>query len=280
MGEDDYLEMSLREIQLAELDILKKFKSICNDLNLKYLLCSGTLIGAVRHEGFIPWDDDIDVAMPREDYEAFLEYTSRNSSQLAPYFTCHYRTDSEYIYPIIRFCNSDYKVDYHGIEGFGRGLFIDVYPLDGCGKTLITSRMYMRKCQVHMLLMSLAGRADFEQSGKGAIATAIKRAMFNYAHAKGVGKLLKKYDEMCKSKRYANNKYVAITLWADVGMREIARKAELADLIPMKFEDELFMAPKEYHLILSRHYGDYMVLPAESERVSHHNYNAYKKIRH
>lgn len=63
----------LREVQLVELDIIKEFIRVCKELNLRYFLDSGTLLGCIRHNGFIPWDDDIDVSMPREDYEIFLE---------------------------------------------------------------------------------------------------------------------------------------------------------------------------------------------------------------
>ena len=128
-------ELTLREIQLGELGVLKKLKEICEDQGLRYFLFFGTLLGAIRHKGFIPWDDDVDVGMPREDYEKLLGYFRENSDALLPFRLMHFSTNENYIYPIARICDTRYQVDYSETKEYGLGLFIDIYPFDGWGDT-------------------------------------------------------------------------------------------------------------------------------------------------
>lgn len=128
-------ELSLREVQLGELEILKRLDSICREQGLKYFLYAGTMIGAVRHKAFIPWDDDIDVAMPRRDYDRLMAWWDEHGAQEAPLRMMNIHTNPKYIYPISRLCDTRYQVDYEGTREYGLGLFVDIYPFDGCGST-------------------------------------------------------------------------------------------------------------------------------------------------
>ena len=95
-------ELTAREVQLGELSVAKQFDAICKRLNLRYWLMYGTLLGAVRHQGFIPWDDDVDVMMPRPDYEKLIDYLIAHENEFAPLKLMHYRSNPNYIYPIAR----------------------------------------------------------------------------------------------------------------------------------------------------------------------------------
>ena len=128
-------ELSLREVQLGELEILKRLDSICREQGLKYFLYAGTMIGAVRHKAFIPWDDDIDVAMPRRDYDRLMAWWDEHGAQEAPLQMMNIHTNPKYISPISRLCDTRYQVDYEGTREYGLGLFVDIYPFDGCGST-------------------------------------------------------------------------------------------------------------------------------------------------
>ena len=99
-------ELSLREVQLGELEILKRLDSICREQGLKYFLYAGTMIGAVRHKAFIPWDDDIDVAMPRRDYDRLMAWWDEHGAQEAPLRMMNIHTNPNYIYPISRLCDT------------------------------------------------------------------------------------------------------------------------------------------------------------------------------
>ena len=124
-------ELTIKEIQAGSLEVLKKFIDICDGQDLQYFIAYGSLIGVVRHKGFIPWDDDLDVWMPRRDYELFINYCINNSNSIKPFQLMHYRTNPNYVYAIARLSDSRYETDYNNIKEYGLGLFIDIYPLEG-----------------------------------------------------------------------------------------------------------------------------------------------------
>ena len=123
-------ESQMKRIKDIELDMLKVFVSICDQLGLKYYLIGGTLLGAVRHKGFIPWDDDIDVGMPREDYEVFVE----KAGKLLPdyIFLQNYRTDENMIFPFtkLRNINTTYIETRTKYSKMNQGVWMDIFPLD------------------------------------------------------------------------------------------------------------------------------------------------------
>ena len=129
-------QLKLEEIQEQSVKILYALDSICRQEGIKYFLAYGTLLGAVRHNGFIPWDDDIDVMMPREDYERFEEYCINNSEELYPIALFSQKTESRYPYVINRLCDIRYSIIRDDEEDCGMGLFVDIYPLDGMGNTI------------------------------------------------------------------------------------------------------------------------------------------------
>ena len=122
-------EMTLRELQLFSLEILKDVHHFCVDNNIRYSIYGGTLLGAVRHKGFIPWDDDIDIIMPRDDYDKFCDsYISES------YVLVNRTKDSSYQLAYSRVCDIK-KTQYKAIEPCSRnstGVWIDVFPADGC----------------------------------------------------------------------------------------------------------------------------------------------------
>lgn len=124
-------EMNLRKLQLAELEILKDFIRVCNELKLTYFLDSGTLLGCIRHEGFIPWDDDIDVSMPREDYEIFLE--KGQALLKREYFLQSYKTEPNYTLNFAKIRNSNTTFIESSVKdlNINHGIFIDIFPIDG-----------------------------------------------------------------------------------------------------------------------------------------------------
>ena len=130
-------ELSLAEIQNKSLEVLIKFDELCAQNDFKYWLTYGTLIGAIRHDGFIPWDDDIDVMMPRDDFNRFIKFAIEHEEDLYP-FKIHNRANTKnYWYGIPRFSNMKYKyiVEDNYEKPFDIGVFIDIYPLDNYGNT-------------------------------------------------------------------------------------------------------------------------------------------------
>ena len=126
-------ELSIEEIHEGTLGILKKIIEICDEINVNYFLAYGSLIGAVRHGGFIPWDDDLDIVMLRPDYEIFNQYCLKHERELYPFKLINRKNEKKYPYNIARFNDLRYRDIYENVQEYDSGMFIDVYPLDGAG---------------------------------------------------------------------------------------------------------------------------------------------------
>ena len=151
-------ELTLAEIHEGTLEVLKRFISVCDQIEVQYFLAYGSLIGAVRHHGFIPWDDDLDVIMLRPDYEKFREYCNKHEGELTPFRFFDRHNTPDYPYTIGRFCDIRYRmVRNDNVPDAGQGMFIDIYPHDGAGNNNDKRWKSILKKKKH--LMALLGCA-------------------------------------------------------------------------------------------------------------------------
>ena len=271
-------ELSLRDIQMGSLEILKKIDKICREEDITYFLMYGTLIGAVRHDGFIPWDDDIDIAMPRDSYEKFLDYCRKNSDALKPLELIHFSTNDKYIYPIARLSDSSYRTEYTGVEDYGLGLFVDIYPFDGWGNTKSEGEKIEKSFYFDRLLISLAGSKEYVPSyHNSAIRSAVKYMGYKIAKKFSMSALLKKTDDKARKYKYDEAGYVGCTSWIDIAGLKLRIRKELLKPVLHKFEGYEFYIPEGYDEILKTNYGDYMQLPPEEDRIPHHKYKVFRK---
>ena len=254
----------LQQLKQVELNAFKAFIDVCEQLNLRYYLLGGTLLGAVRHKGFIPWDDDIDVGMPRADYEIFLE----KAQKLLPekYFvqSMHTEKDFFYNYAKIRDVETTYLESSVAHLRICHGVFIDIFPLDWYPaeteiksffkkKTNLTRRIenvfggvYKRawwKKILCFLLTPVSTREALERREQLYLSATDKRKTANYSGAWG-------------------DKEIVPTEWYGEGRI-------------LEFEGLSVRAPKEYEKWLTQVYGDYMKLPPEEKRVGHHYVDAF-----
>ena len=160
-------ELTLRQMQEGALNILKKLDGICREQGLRYFLFYGTLIGAIRHKGFIPWDDDLDVAMPRPDFDRLVAYCRQHRQELLPMRLMTVDDNPQYVYPIARFSDTRYRVKYQGIRDYGLGLFVDVYPLDGCGNTEEEARAWVQQPMRDVKFINCCAAEKFTPSRRG-----------------------------------------------------------------------------------------------------------------
>lgn len=270
-------KLELKEVQRTALDVLIKIDEICKKLDLEYSLAYGTLIGAVRHNGFIPWDDDVDIMMPREDYEVLIKYFEENAEQLKPLRLFNYKSNNDYPYMICRVSDSRYTLDVYNEKNYGLGVFVDIYPLDGAGNTVKEYTKLKKKSSryVSMCFLSTRNRIKKENT-KSFIKFIFKIPAFMIAKIMGKNFFMKKIENLGKKYLYDESKYVGCIVWAsDDGVKGIIEKKWFEKKIEMKFEDYNFMVPEEYDKILTRIYGNYMELPSEKDRIAHHYYDAY-----
>lgn len=265
-------ELTLREIQLNSLKILKKIKEICEKENITYFLGYGTLLGAIRHQGFIPWDDDIDIMMPREDYEKFIEYCIINEKELEYFSLKHYLTSKEYIYPIARFCDTRYEIQYENTKDYGLGLFVDIYPLDGID---LNDKRFIQQLQWRQKLIDLCGTTKYIFP-KLKIKNLIKYPLFLISRLLKINKLLQELDKFSKKYNYKNMKNIECTVWTSKYHR-ISKEA-FEKMKICKFEDDYFNIPEGYDEILREYYGNYMELPSVENQIGHHFYKAFRKM--
>lgn len=270
-------ELSLKEIQHGSLEIMKKIDEICNELGLKYFLMFGTLIGAVRHKGFIPWDDDLDIMMPRSDYDKLIEYFIKNEKELYPLMLFSNKNKSNYPYMISRISDIRYSLDVKNEDDFGIGLFVDIYPIDGVGNSQNEVRKIAHKAKYLASLLYLSTRQKcIKDNTKSKIRLVLKLPAFLYAKFRGKKYFEKKLNNILSKYHYDDCIYVGCTSWLVDMEKEVFQKQLVEEIIVVPFEEYYFKIPKNYKKILRQIYGDYMQLPAEKDRIGHHYYTAYK----
>lgn len=271
------MSMSMKEIQSVSLEILKKIANICDQEGLKYSLAWGTLIGAVRHKGYIPWDDDVDIQMPRPDYERLKEYFNKNADALYP-LRLFDNSVNGYPYMLARVSNDDYVIDTINEKSCGMGIFVDIYILDGTGDTYEDAWNYASKTCKYPRLIFLSTRKYYHfGTTKGFLKRLFKVFVFIYAKIMGKEYFERKLLSIISQKPYDQKDYVGCVSWCERPKYAVIKKSEFEDMIDFQFEKYKFKGPREYDKYLRIWYGDYMQLPPEKERIYHHLYKAYKK---
>lgn len=260
----------LRKLQLCELNILKTFVNICDKNGLKYYLGGGTLLGAIRHKGFIPWDDDVDMYMPREDYEKFLNLANQ---QLPKDLKLHtFNNDNEYVSYQAVIMDSNYVLKlHHTTNGIDRNAWIDIWPLDYMPKNKIS--FFIRKYKI------LYRRFRYQVSVFDTMVDIKKKRplkekiIISIVQHTGFGKksnpikMLKKLDNTLKQTvkkpaYYLNG--MSVYKFKNMMPLDVYGNGDL-----YQFEDMKVNGPKDYDYFLKRLYGDYMTPPSEKEKNRH-----------
>lgn len=271
--------LNTKESQNYAFEILKFITAICENQNIKYFLIWGTLIGAVRHSGFIPWDDDIDICMPRNDYNRFIKYMeSMKSSRYKLYIE---GKSKNYYLSLPRVVDTETVIIGERKENENQldcGIFVDIYPLDFVGSTKKECESYFKKQIKYEWLKGLSQQKSFVKSRSSIINTIIKIPFYFYSKTKGTDFFYKKMEKLANSKHSFENNYCC-SCYGTGGMNynKLIFKSNLfGEGRECMFNGYSFKIPIGYDEILKQVYGDYMQLPPVHERVGHHEYKAYK----
>ena len=262
------MDVSLRDLQLCELDILKAVKRVCEENNLTYYLSSGTLLGAVRHQGFIPWDDDIDIEMPYPDYCKFIEIAQEQLGE--DYFVQNNRTEDMFhalFTKVINVHTTMYGEFDVGLPG-SHGVWIDVFPLIHVGGKwdLFCRRLCVRTSNFIMMDSKRFDR-DREylrgRSSKFAFAVVALLRKLPKKVKRALSSLLRK--RVFRAKKGARMAHV----WQNITYVHPAFVfKDPPQMLP--FEDDVFSCPADSKEYLRNAYGDYMRLPPEDQRDGGH----------
>ena len=253
-------------LKCCQLLMLKEFMRICEYLGLRYFVVGGTLLGAVRHQGFIPWDDDIDLAMPREDYERFLE----KGQSLLPneYFLQTFRTDPEFPanFAKIRDNRTTFIEKSVSEKHIHHGVYIDIFPLDYYpdgffSRVILELRRFLYKMRISREFTYRRNENVWK-----ALVRKLLSAICLYLYP-DLTKTLEKREKLYKSVPPGRCVCNYSGAW---GRREIWPAEWGVESCELMFEGLTVPAPGEYHKMLRHFYGAYMILPPQEKRVSHH----------
>lgn len=265
--------MSENKLKEVQIEILDEIKRVCAEKKINFFLDSGTLLGAVRHKGMIPWDDDIDLGMLREDYEKFADIASALDDR---FFYQSWNSDTNYGLPYakVRKKNTHFVERANMGSGQNDGIFVDIFPYDNYPDSRVKRVIYRQT--LYLISKLLLSKCDYvvwmKDNGKK---NSFKKAI--YSILKGVSKIFSKkqlifwYNKIVTMCNKKDTDYYVPQAGDGQYKRWILPKKCFESFIELEFENELYPCPQNYDLYLKTFYGDYMTLPPLEERISKHN---------
>lgn len=258
------------------IETFQSFHDFCLCHNIKYYACAGTAIGVVRHKGLIPWDDDIDVCMKRDDYEKFL---SLKSSLCDSDYEILDINDKGYYCTFAKYCNKKTSIWEFKCEPIMFGVYVDIFPLDpavGNYNQVIKQRFeYKNLADKYLLCTIHRSVGDFVKAlSSFKIHTAFWYILENYVFPH-LGSLVRKRLKKIRLRKYGRGEEYYIIYAGGYGHKDIWMPEWFEDYVMMSFENTEIPMPKGYHEMLTQVYGDYMTPPPPEKRISHHSHYYY-----
>lgn len=261
----------MNDLQKCELELLKYFIDICNKLNLRYYLVCGSALGAVKYGGFIPWDDDVDVALPRPDYEMFI----KNAQRMLPshVFLQNSMTDPQFplIFSKLRNSNTTYIEEGHKKLNMHHGVYIDIFPLDGYPQ----NKEEIRKFEIEKGKYERRRRVTLDYNRFQYITAIRTLGVFllykTFGFYKDTAKTIKRYNEFLSQYNVEESK-----LWCNhgnwQGELEYAPKVQYGNGMRTKFEGLEVIVPEKYDEYLTQKYNAWRADIPREQQVGSHNY--------
>ena len=264
----------IREIQQMELGIMEYIHEVCQKIGVKYFLAYGSLIGAVRHKGFIPWDDDMDICMLREDYEKLQDYLIANPDER--YEVMSYKNNLNYVYPFMKVQdNQTYLLEEDVRIDSNMGIYVDIFPVDGYEDDSVFKDKMTRLIKKRQLSCYTFKGITNTKSLLNSLIRYISVIIFYFTNT---NKHIRGIDELAQSRKVDDYELVDYLIYKDMN-KPVWKREWLNQTITGVFEGKEFMIPKDYHEILTSDYGDYTQLPPVELRFSHHDFQLWKIIK-
>lgn len=264
------IQLSLEERKEILISILNSVDSYCRENNLKYFLAYGSLLGAIRHKGFIPWDDDIDIVMPRADYEKLIANFNIGRSDSYKVHSIH--SDKNYMHQYAKVSDTDTIMVEESQGATVIGVNLDIFPIDKLSNDIDKALALYRKIKFYKLLK----KTKIAEVGKNRklhenLAVILLAWLPRFRILNRIDILSQKYNSLSQSK------YCGVACVMGYGEQDIFDSCIFDEATDVEFEGGRYNAPLLYDAFLKQIYGDYLKLPPEDQRKSHHNEIAYKK---
>ncbi len=266
-------EMKMDEVKKCEIDILNYFADLCEAEGLKYYLAYGTVLGAVRHKGFIPWDDDIDVMMPREDFEKVIHIKKNSRYEI---LSCV--TNRNFDAPLAKIIDKETILyqSYNQVDKKQLGIYIDIFVLDGLPERNMESQVFYKNAERLRCFWGLSVRKVKSRSRNLMIAV-VKTFVsipFRIMGGNFWSNILYRY---AGKYTYVDAIYTGVVCFGEGNKKERINKSVIEPGTYIFFEDLKYRVPSNWNLYLTNMYGNYMDLPPLKERLSKHNFKAYMR---
>jgi len=264
----------VNEIQQMELGIMEYIHEVCQKIGVKYFLAYGSLIGAVRHQGFIPWDDDMDICMLREDYEKLQDYLIANPDKR--YEVMSYKNNLNYVYPFMKVQdNHTYLLEEDVRIDSNMGIYVDIFPVDGYEDDVEFKNKMTKLIKKRQLSCYTFKGITNTKSVLNSLLRYVSVIIFYFTNT---NKYVAQIEELAKSRKVSDYEQVDYLIYKDMN-KPVWRREWLEQVTTGIFEGIEFTIPKNYHEILTSDYGDYMQLPPVEQRVSHHDFKLWKIVK-
>lgn len=267
-------EISMVEQKTIMLGIMDYIDNFCRKNDITYYLIGGTLLGAVRHKGYIPWDDDIDIGLLRNDYERLIK--EFNKSNNLRYRLLSLENDSDYALPMAKIIDTRTVLDM-GIPGHKPiGVFVDIFPIDYCPDEYDKAKCFVQRPSLFRKLTALknAGSNPDRSFIKSFIIYLVR--FLSFAISRRL--LAERINSLASAnKKNTSTDYVAEIVLMPYGEKEIFRREWFDETVELEFEGRMYFAPRDYDKMLRRTFGEYMILPPMDKRITHHGSSAFWK---
>lgn len=265
----------LKERQSIALGVLEHLKSFCESNSIKFMLAYGTLLGAVRHRGFIPWDDDVDVMMTRKEYMKFVSLYDNNKQDRYK-FLCVENTP-EYFAPLAKIFDNTtiIKQLYGQIEKTEYGIYVDIFVIDDMPDDAILAERFYKKADHLRLMWGMAVRS-FSAPYSSIFSLLTRTPIMVLSKFLGVSYWLRKYNQFSCRYNECETNHSGIVIFGEGFRKEYVEKGNYTQYSIVSFEGKEYLAPQNTDYILTKLYNDYMSIPDEKDRKIHPS-NAYYK---